>query len=74
MNSGRMATAARVRRHSSRSITARVAAPASVLDTSDTSVPVTADWAPTTSLLSRDIISPGRVAVKKASDIRCRCE
>ncbi len=74
MNSGRMATAARVSRHSRRSITARVAAAANELETSDTRVPVTADWAPTTSLLSRDIISPGRVAVKNASDIRCRWE
>ena len=37
------------------------------------SVPVTALWAPTTSLLNRDRISPPLVWVKKRSDMRARC-
>ncbi len=36
-------------------------------------VPVTACWAPTTSLLRRDISSPVRVAVKNPSDIPSTC-
>ena len=36
------------------------------------SVPVTALWAPTTSLLKRETISPDLVWVKKRSDMRCR--
>ena len=67
-----MATATRVSLHSRLSITAVVATTASPLEATEMSVPVTADWAPTTSLLSRDISSPGRVVVKKPSDIRCR--
>ena len=54
-------------------MTVNVAVAANAFETTVTSVPVTADWAPTTSLLSRDISSPGLLPVKNASDIRCRC-
>jgi len=73
INRGRMATAARVRRHSMPSITASIAPAVNRFEATDTKVPVIACWAPTTSLLSRDMSSPGRLPVKKAKDIRCKC-
>ena len=39
----------------------------------DEAVLVTTVWMPPTSFWSRDWISPVRVAVKKRSDIACRC-
>ena len=36
-------------------------------------VPLMAFWAPTTSLLKREMISPDFVWVKKRRDMRCRC-
>ena len=72
MKRGSMATASRVRRHSSPSITTSTVAAPRMLATSETKVPVTACWAPTTSLFSRDISSPVLVLVKKPSDMPWR--
>ena len=60
-------------RHSSASITATVADTEITLVVTSTMVLVTAFWAPITSLLSRLTSSPLLLAVKKRSDMRCRC-
>ena len=51
----------------------RITVTETTLDTIDTKVPVIACCAPTTSELSRFMSSPVFVAVKKRSDIPCKC-
>ena len=71
-NSGSTTTDSRASRHSMEIITASVETRVMPLVTMLGRVPVTALWAPTTSLLKRDMISPDLVWVKKRSDMRCR--
>ncbi len=73
MKNGSTAMERRVRSHCSLNITVKTMTVLTMFDARVTKVPVTACWAPTTSLLSRDISSPVRVAVKKPRDMRCRC-
>ena len=70
-NSGRIATASRVSRHSSTNMAISVPVRVMMLDTTVPSVPVKARWAPITSLLSRLTRVPVWVRVKKASGMRC---
>ena len=59
-----------MRRHSSTSIAASDVTRPMTLLTTLPSVVVTAVWAPTTSLLRREVIAPVGVRVKKATGIR----
>ena len=59
-NTGSTVRARRVSRHSRMSIAARAVTSPMTLLTTLPRVLVTAVWAPTTSLLSRDVIAPGR--------------
>ena len=70
-NSGSTTSASSVRRHSRASIATSVVTSTTTLLTTLPSVLVTAVWAPMTSLLSRDVIAPVGVRVKKAIGIRC---
>ena len=74
MNTGRITSDIAVSRHSRRNMMTRVKITDTMFEARDMNVPVTACWAPTTSLLRRLINSPVRVAVKNPSDMRCRWE
>ena len=69
-NSGSTDSASSVSRQSRTSIAASVVTRPMTLLTTLPSVLVTAVWAPTTSLLSRDVIAPVGVRVKKAIGMR----
>ena len=71
MKIGSTINASRVNRHSSNSIVASVVTRTMTLLTTLPSVLVTADWAPTTSLLSRLVMVPVGVRVKNAIGRRC---
>ena len=70
--SGRTATARRVRRHSSPNMITRALTSVMELVNTSTSVPLTARWAPMTSLFRREMSSPVLTPVKKRRDIRWR--
>ena len=70
MNIGRTTSASSVRRQSRASIAATVMTSTTTLLTTLPSVLVTAVWAPTTSLLRREISAPVGVLVKNATGIR----
>ena len=70
-NSGSTTSASSVSRHSRASIAISVVTRTTTLLTTLPSVLVTAVWAPTTSLLRREISAPVGVRVKKAIGIRC---
>ena len=70
-NTGRIATASSVSRHSSRNIVTSVATRVMMLATTVPSVPVKARWAPITSLLSRLTSVPVWVRVKNAIGMCC---
>ena len=73
-NTGIMISEAMVRRQSS-TIMAMIEATTVVrFETSVVAVVVTVACMPPMSLAMRDWTSPVRVLVKKASDMRCRCE
>ena len=59
--------------HERISIATRVEETMTTFETMLETVLVTTVWTPPTSFASRDWISPVRVAVKKRSDMRCRC-
>ena len=69
MNTGRTIKVSNVRRHSRAIMAARVVVSTITLLTTLPRVLVTADCAPTTSLLSRDVIDPVGVRVKNAIGI-----
>ena len=71
MKRGSTTSESRVRRHSSANIAVRVKASTTTFDTTEPSVDVTAVWAPTTSLLRREMSAPVWVRVKKATGMRC---
>ncbi len=71
MKSGKIITDRSASRGSSRIMMPSVSTSITMLVMILTSVPVTARWAPTTSLLSRDTSSPDLVLVKKRSAMRC---
>ena len=64
--------ASSVSRHSSRSMITSALTSVTELVNTSTIVPLTARWAPMTSLFSRDMSSPVLVWVKKRRDMRCR--
>ncbi len=70
-NTGSTTRASSVRRHSRAIIASSEVTSTTTLLTTLPSVVVTAFWAPTTSLLSRDVRAPVGVRVKKAIGIRC---
>ena len=70
-NSGSTTTDSRASRHSIEIITASVEISVITLVVMLGRVPVTALWAPTTSLVNREMISPDLVWVKNRSDMRC---
>ena len=71
MNIGSRTMASRVMRHSSRKRVTRVVSAVMALATTVPSVPVSARWAPITSLLSRLTRAPVCVRVKKVTGSRC---
>ncbi len=71
MKIGSTTRVSRVSCHWSAIIAASVVISTTTLLTTLPSVLVTAVWAPMTSLLSRDVIEPVGVRVKKAIGIRC---
>ena len=73
-NAGSMSSEAMVSRQSRTAIAMIVAITVVRLDTSVVAVVVTVACMPPMSLAMRDCTSPVRVLVKKASDMRCRCE
>ena len=73
-NTGIMTSEAIVSRQSRTIIAMIVATTVVRLDTSVVAVVVTVACMPPMSLAMRDCTSPVRVLVKKASDMRCRCE
>ncbi len=73
-NTGSMSSEAMVSRQSRTAIAMIVATTVVRLDTSVVAVVVTVACMPPMSLAMRDCTSPVRVLVKKASDMRCRCE
>ncbi len=68
MNTGSTISVSSVRRHSSTIIAARVVTRMITFDTMEPSVPVTASWAPITSLFNRLMSAPVWLRVKKAID------
>ena len=71
---GIMISDAIVSRQSSTTMAMTAATTVVRLETSAVAVVVTVACMPPMSLAMRDCTSPVRVLVKKASDIRCRCE
>ena len=71
---GSMTSDAIVRRQSRTAMAMSAAMTVVALDTSDVAVVVTVACMPPMSLAMRDWTSPVRVLVKKASDMRWRCE
>ena len=70
MNVGSTMSDSRVRRHSRAAIVARVVTSTMTLLTTEPNVLVSALCAPTTSLLSREVIAPVGVRVKKPTGRR----
>ena len=71
---GSMISDAIVSRQSRTAIAMTAATTVVALETSEVAVVVTVACMPPMSLAIRDCTSPVRVLVKKASDMRCRCE
>ncbi len=72
-NTGTTPSDSRVSCHDSATMAIAVLRTVTVLERTDEAVFVTTFWTPPTSFCSRDWSSPVRVAVKKRSDIACRC-
>ena len=70
-NSGSTTIEITATRQSRNTMAAPLTSRVTALDTTEPSVPVTARWAPSTSLLSRLVSAPVSLRVKKATGISC---